>query len=885
MKKAIVALLIFIMMLPLNLNASESSNYDVSVDKSGEYYLEIEYISDEDVSTNDVVEVYINGEDVGNYRLNKSYKYTDDEFELDRYGKEITSVQEVIMEPQSQILANSEYATNYNVFDLNEGHNNITIVPIDSDVEILSVSAKATTSNYKAGSETNSGISIMQEAEQFSYKNDIQINAKSKASAETTPLSPGNAHINVIDGETFNENGMSITYKVDITEPGLYDIYFAGDSEGVKNLYNYINIYVNGELALEDQPILIENNYDISKIELPIYLESGTNEITFELSLNNYEDILIELDNLREEITELSTELVQLTGGIEDESRDWGLTNFMPDVESQLNEYKETLNNIREQIVEIGSEDVDLVNSIDLMISNIDELILDIDNIPNHMSLLSEGSTSLLTLTNQMITRLTTMGLEFDKFYLVSSGEELNVEKISIFDKMAFGIKNFITSFNFEEVDGEQYDQEIEVWVNKPRQYVDVMQKLTDQNFTPETGIKVNFSVLTDQNKLTMANAAHETPDAAISLDSWYAYELGLRGALVDLNTLEGTEEMIENVTPGGLLPVIVDDSLYGISETQDLYVMYYRTDIFETFGYEVPDTWDDVLKLLPDLMGNGMNFYIPLSGTAALKSFPATSMFFMQNEVPIYKENGFGTNLDTPEGLESLRNMTNMYELYGLELNTANFFDSFKSGDIPIGISNFATYIQLQNAADEIEGNWAIAPIPGMVNDEGEVVRWHSGSTTVDTIFMNSEKQDLAAEFLNWWTSTEVQTEFNDMLISIYGVEYIWNSANVDAFLNLPLPEKDLAVFETSLEWVQEVPKVPGGYIVERSISDIWNGVVFDGEDVKRLTEEKVQDINIELEKKMIEFGYISEDGEIIKDYRVPTIETVESWIGDDNE
>ncbi len=36
-------------------------------------------------------------------------------------------------------------------------------------------------------------------------------------------------------------------------------------------------------------------------------------------------------------------------------------------------------------------------------------------------------------------------------------------------------------------------EDEIEVWVNRPRQYVDLLQTLTDETFTRDTGIKVNF--------------------------------------------------------------------------------------------------------------------------------------------------------------------------------------------------------------------------------------------------------------------------------------------------------------------------------------------------------------------------------------------------------
>lgn len=43
---------------------------------------------------------------------------------------------------------------------------------------------------------------------------------------------------------------------------------------------------------------------------------------------------------------------------------------------------------------------------------------------------------------------------------------------------------------------------ELEVWVNRPRQYVDLLQQMTDETFTPETGIRVKFSLMPDPAKL-----------------------------------------------------------------------------------------------------------------------------------------------------------------------------------------------------------------------------------------------------------------------------------------------------------------------------------------------------------------------------------------------
>ena len=64
---------------------------------------------------------------------------------------------------------------------------------------------------------------------------------------------------------------------------------------------------------------------------------------------------------------------------------------------------------------------------------------------------------------------------------------------------------------------------------NRPRQYVEIMQKMIDEQFTPATGIEVDLSLMTDANKLVLSNASGDTPDIATGLNYALPFELGTR--------------------------------------------------------------------------------------------------------------------------------------------------------------------------------------------------------------------------------------------------------------------------------------------------------------------------------------------------------------------
>jgi uncharacterized sporulation protein YeaH/YhbH (DUF444 family) len=83
--------------------------------------------------------------------------------------------------------------------------------------------------------------------------------------------------------------------------------------------------------------------------------------------------------------------------------------------------------------------------------------------------------------------------------------------------------------------------------------------------------------------------------------------------------------------------------------------------------------------------------------------------------------------------------------------------------------------------------------------------------------------------------------------------------------------------------EYLREVPLTPASYIIEREISNIWNRVVFDGENLRIATDRAVTTINREMRRRMEQFGYI-EAGETVRPYNLPTLEAAKR-LGETNE
>jgi ABC-type glycerol-3-phosphate transport system substrate-binding protein len=287
------------------------------------------------------------------------------------------------------------------------------------------------------------------------------------------------------------------------------------------------------------------------------------------------------------------------------------------------------------------------------------------------------------------------------------------------------------------------------------------------------------------------------------------------------------------------------------------------------------------VLEILPELQRYGMNYSTPLSSGQGTRNYLFTAPYLFNYDAPLYVDNGFATGLGEENAVEAIRFMTDSFTIYGMPLTTASFFDSFRYGTLPIGISNSETYIKLSTAAPELAGLWDLALYPATVLPNGEENRWTTGSAQTGIIFKDTDQPEEAWEFLKWWMSTETQTAFQEQLLLSFGPEYLWFSANEEAFRRLDIPEGDRAVIDEQRQWVQEPVRLPGSYMQERELSNAWNRVVFDGANVRVAIDRAIMLINREITRKMEEFGYL-QDGQRVREFHVPTIETVRGWMND---
>jgi ABC-type glycerol-3-phosphate transport system substrate-binding protein len=882
------------------LHQDDNIHFSVSIDGDGLYTISFDMAAPASFINAPEGQLLIDGEfpssDLRRIVFPIYYQNTADEFPLDRYGNQAPIRQERLIRWTKAPARDANFGQKYPVqIFLSKGQHDFEFIVTKESLYLGSIYLEEFSHYPDYGQYLNdnpapdtSGVFIEIEAEFPSYKNSTSVRPANSRSLSVTPYNTYKLLMNTLGGESWKSSGSAVYYEFDVPADGMYLITLRALQNTRNNFTVFRRITINGSVLFEQlNETAFNYSTDWTNMTLGggepyrIYLTEGRNVLGIEATDSPYRSAIETIRKALIDINALSLEIKKLTGNQVDRYKEWVISDYIPDIHERLVDIAEDLQADKDVLIAInqgaGSQEI---LAYQMAIDNILFLAQEPDKIPLYMNRFSEGSGSAAQLLGNLLPTLQSQPLALDKVYIHSPDRMPEQAEVPFYTSLVEGAKRFFNSFKPDPYQSIiAAEDELEVWVNRPRQYVDLLQTMTDETFTKETGIKVKFSIMPDESKLVLANAAGIQPDVALGVSTDKPYELAIRNALMDLRSFDDFDSFIRIYTPGALLSYIINDSAYAIPETQDFWVTYYRKDILDSLGLPIPKTWGQVIEILPELQRYGMNFNTPLSSGSGFKNYILTAPYLFNQGAQLYSPDGFSTGLGSDEAIEAMKFMAEGFTLYGMPLTTSSFYDSFRTGRLPIGISNLTDYIKLMTAAPEITGLWSLDLYPATVLDDGTQNRWITGSAQCSIMFANTDRPEAAWQFMKWWMSTETQVDFQQQLILNYGFEYLWNSANLEAFGYLPIPDEHKAVILEQWEWLQEPVKLPGSYMQERELSNAWNKIVFDGINPRVALDNSIIIINREIARKMEEFGYLK-NGQKVKDFKIPTIETVRRWM-----
>jgi len=858
------------------------------VPESGYYNLKLNYFPYEGKSSMIERRLYINGEvpfEGANALTFHRIWGNSGAVQQDIHGNDIRPSQIELPSWTSALFKDSVgYVTEPYRFYFEAGENSITLESVREPLMIQSLELRSIESLP-----TYDDIKAYHESQNYSIVNQDVILKQAQDAAFTTsptlypltdltspmtmPTSPSLEKMNTIGGNNWRIANDAITWEFTVPETGLYNISLRVKQSLATGMNVNRNIYINGEIPfkeLENFQFPHASDWRIQTLgtneeAFYFYFEAGqTHTIKMEVSLGAYGPLIAQAQSSIENLNGLYREILVYTGPEPDMYRDYQLENRIPNLVERFEEERNNLLNVRNYIEQIAGSRSEKTGILDTVLLQLDDFIARPRQIHRNLNEYNSNIASLGTL----IIMLSEQPLQIDYFAFHGPDSELPRNRANVLRRLSFSVQSFISTFTTDytsigkTTEPQEDDITLEVWLTIGRDQANILRKLIDETFTQETGIQVDLK-LVSQPALLPATLAGEGPDIAMGVPNDVPVNYAMRNAVYDLTNFDDFFDITPRFKDSAMVPFNYEDGYYALPEQQIFLMMFFRTDIFEDLGLDVPDTWDDVIQMIPDLQKHNLEFFLPVPITQGqvvnLPPNPIYSSMFYQNDGDFYINNNNQSGFNEGIAPQVFETWTQFYTDYSFPVE-ANFVNRFRSGQMPIGIDYYNTYNVLSVFAPEIRGRWDFVPIPGtLVTDEfgNQTVRRDTVSTGTSAVIMEAaENKEAAWEYLKWWTSTDTQIRFGREMEGILGAAARYPTANVEAMSSLPWTVREYSRLESQWNDVRGIPEVPGGYMTGRHLDNAFRMVLEDSSNPRETIYDFVQVINEELARKRREFG-----------------------------
>lgn len=695
------------------------------------------------------------------------------------------------------------------------------------------------------------------QGENYSAKSDASILIQNdRSSAATEPNSPDVIVYNTIGGSSWGTVGQWIEWKIEVPEDGWYQLGMRWRQHTKIGGMSYRSLSIDGEIPFEEArrlPFSYDNSWKTSCFggEEPyrFYLTEGEHTIRMTVRLGELSGVLQQTNELLEELNGMYMQIIMVSGTSPDLKRDYNFKALIPDVIEQYNTVADRIDVLIDEIDNItgGKQSTTEFEEIRDLLRQLYE---DPETTAKRMSDLASNISSLAS----WVSTSRSQPLEVDYLFVTKPEGEIPKAGKGFFQNLWFQLKQLIASYivdytsigNTNEI--AEDEEPLQVWVIAGTEQAQVIQKLINEEFVPNSSIPVKMQNVSE-GALMPALFAGTGPDVVLNLTEATPVNYALRGVVADLNEFEDIDEVLAQYEPCSYASFQSDGGLYALPTTLDYPVLFYRRDVLEgmDISMEECETWDTMLQVvLPKLQMKNLKFGL----TPSLVSYLT---FYYQGDNNLYTDDCLNILLDSKEGINAFKDYTSIYTDYKQDL-TFNFVNLFRSGEMPIAVMPYSQYYQLSVFAPEIEGKWGMALVPGTKDENGEINHATACTVTGASIMSGTDCKDDAWEFLKWWAGNETQAKYARNIETVLGIAGRVNPAANGARQTIPWTKEIQSLLQEQLSYCKGVPQVPGSYYVERYFNFAFRDVVYDGDDIVQTLISITDDINTEIQEKTIE-------------------------------
>lgn len=663
--------------------------------------------------------------------------------------------------------------------------------------------------------------------------------------------------------------------------------------------------------------------------------------LVVECSLGSLGDLIQKVEESLSTINSAYLKILQLTGSAPDENRDYEFLDIMPEVLITLGEQAKVLEDTRLALKERCGTNGSHIATLGTVALLLDEMSRnDGYNIASNMSNLKSYLGTLGTWINDskkgilIIDSISVCPADTDE-------DDLPSAKANFFKSMWYEIKSFFYSFftDYDQMGvtelNSDSDVTIDVWLALGRDQSNIWRRMIDaqDGFTAKTGYAVKLKLVTG-GTLLPSILSGKGPDVYMGLGSADVINYAIRNAVVGVggSKLPDTPEnecfknvyytyagekptkeykgeenlMFESLpydiyTKGGkyyegdpstdaddkvaslnfvdaaLDTVKLLDIAYAVPQTMSFSMMFYRMDVLAKLGVEVPETWDDMLKMLSLLQSNNMEIGISYVLALEFMIYQQGGNMWHYADNPEYAGSKIG--LDTNVATQAFAEVCKWFTDYSFPISY-DAANRFRTGEMPLLVGDYVSlYNTLVVYATEIEGLWKFCPLPGspvydengkQVYDENGLAKLNYSSlasvgATVMLYGCEGEEKLAAWEFMQWQTWPDVQSNYGNNMVALIGPAAKYETANVNAIKDLSWTADEYAAIADQMSdaHMDSVVNYPGSYYYGRYLKFAFLDVVNDGADPYDALSQYIDAINAEITRKREEFDLKTGDPE----------------------
>ena len=868
-------------------SAGGSLSYNINVEETGIYCLDISYFPMISNSTQIELSMKIDGETpydtASRLTLNRVWVNETDIY-TDSRGNQVRPSQ--IQQGMWQECYFGDVDGLFNeplFFYLEKGSHEISFTSERAQLAIESLCFRTpeelpTYAEYKnsvGAAETSESRLIRIEGENAVYKSDSTLYPTyDNSNYMVSPSDPVKVVYNTLGSGNWKKALQSVTWTIPADEVGAggwFRLGIKSRQNQMRGFYSNRRVYIDGEVPCQElEQIKFYYDSDWSVVspksaegdDIYVYLEGGSDHtITMECVPGEIGDSLRKLDDV---VTALNTDyrkILMITGPTPDQYTDYYVHDKIPGLVDEFAAISQQLKDIQNEIESLSGSAGSEASSLENMTVILDKCVNKPLKIPDYLSQIKDNIASV----SAWMRDYRDQPLEIDYIELATADKKFTGCKEKFGKSVGFGVKAFFGSFfedytTLSDVTGEDA---INVWVSLGRDQAQVVKEMAENEFMQEYNIPISVNLVV--GGVVEATLAGKGPDVALFLGGEFPVNLAARDLLVDVSQYSDFGDVASRFQENAMTPYEYNGGTYGLPISQTFPMMFYRTDVLTELGYtSPPETWTELIDMLPALQRNYMSVGLilpPANIAPATEAGHTFAMLLLQKGINYYNEEQTASTFDSIEAVQSFEEWTDFYTKYSF-VQSYDAFSRFRTGEYPIVIANYTFFNQLSVASPEIKGLWDFCQVPGTEREDGTISHAANSTGAGAVIFKQVENKENAWKFIKWFTEKDTQIQYGTQIEGLLGTMGRFDTANVEALGQLSWSNNELERLCDQRDELVEIPVLPSSYAVTRNIMNAFRETVNELHNPRDTLIWYNRDINEEITRKRENLGLDDEKG-----------------------